>query len=225
MARKLLKFVRDTTAPTLTTVAFSSNNANTVWAKVSDVVTLTFTSSEAVNSVIVSIAGTNQTVVQLTPTTFSVAYTLVSGDSSGEIPFTVNAKDRNGVAAATVLVTTGAEIVTFDKTAPTLSSATRTNDTTLAVLLSELGITASITKANAGGFVVARTGTPGTTYAVSGIAPGGTNATVVLTVATVAASSAQGVTVTYASGGNGTVSDRASNLLATNATGVLVAAW
>jgi len=157
MARKLLKFVRDITAPTLTTVAFSSNNADTVWAKVSDVVTLTFTSSEAVNSVIVSIAGKNQTVVQLTPTTFSVAYTLVSGDSTGEIPFTVNAKDRNGVAAATVLVTTGAEIVTFDKTVPTLSSATRTNDTTLAVLLSELGITASITKANAGGFVVART--------------------------------------------------------------------
>lgn len=38
-------------------------------------------------------------------------------------------------------------------------------------------------------------------------------------------SAKEGVTITYASGGNGTVSDVAGNALATDATGVLVAAW
>jgi hypothetical protein len=39
------------------------------------------------------------------------------------------------------------------------------------------------------------------------------------------ASAAAGVTIKYATGGNGTVADPTGNLMATNATGVLITAW
>ena len=47
--------------------------------------------------------------------------------------------------------------LTTDFTLPTLSSVTKTNVTHLNVLLSEAAITATITKANNGGFVVYKT--------------------------------------------------------------------
>lgn len=124
-------------------------------------------------------------------------------------------------------VTTDENIGSFitDFTAPTLSSATRTNDTTLDVALSELALLAGIDKDSAGGFVVYETGAPGTLYAVSAINPGGDNSHVVLTVADMSASALAGVTVTYVAGGLGTVADRAGNILATDATGVPVTAW
>lgn len=79
---------------------------------------------------------------------------------------------------------------TADTVAPTLSSASRTNNTTIEVTLSELADVDSITKANDGGFTVEETGTPATTYAVTAIAPGATNNKIILTVATMLASAA-----------------------------------
>lgn len=114
---------------------------------------------------------------------------------------------------------------TEDIVAPTLSSAARTNDTTLEVTLSELADVDSITKANAGGFTVEDAVTPATTYAVSAIAPGATNNKVILTVATVAASQLTGLKVKYTATGNGTVEDVAWNALETDATGVTIATW
>lgn len=114
---------------------------------------------------------------------------------------------------------------TEDVVAPTLSSAARTNNTTIEVTLSELADQDSITKANAGGFVVQDAVTPATTYAVTSIAPGATNNKVILTVATIAASQANGVKVKYTAGGNGTVVDVAWNTLATDNTGVTIATW
>jgi hypothetical protein len=112
-----------------------------------------------------------------------------------------------------------------DTAVPTMVSAVRVDNTHLRLTMSETCAVDTITKANAGGFTVNETGAPGTTYSVSAIAPGTTNKEIVLTVASMAASSAAGVTLKYASGGNGTVKDSYGNALATNATGVLVAAW
>ena len=206
---KLLSWTRDTTAATLTTVTFSSNNSTTTLAKVGDIVTLAWVPSEEIYNIVVTIAGHNVTPTQVNPLSYTVSYTLVSGDTTGSIPFTIDFKDVNGVAGTQVTATTGEEIVTFDKTVPTLSSAVRTDDTTITVTLSELAKTASITKANAGGFVVFETGTPATAYVVSSIAPGVDDTEVVLTVADVSASDLVGLTVTYTAGGNGTVADLA----------------
>lgn len=121
--------------------------------------------------------------------------------------------------------TTDESELTFDKTLISLDSAVRDTDTQLTVTLSELALNTTIDKANAGGFVVHATGAPGTTYAVSAIAPGATDDEVELTVADVSASSLVGLTIKYTAGGNGTVSDLSGNLMATDATGVPVSAW
>jgi PGF-CTERM protein len=77
-----------------------------------------------------------------------------------------------------------------------------------------------------GGFTVAETGDPGTIYTVSEIDVGGSAEFVILTVEDMAESGAEGVDVTYnASDPNGTITDIAGNDLATNTTGVTVAAW
>lgn len=150
---------------------------------------------------------------------------MVQGDANGVIPFTIDFTDIAGRAGTQVTALTGGSSVTYDKTAPTLDSAVRDSDTQVTVTLSELALEASITKANAGGFVAYKTGTPATTYAVSGIAPGATDDEVVLTLADISGSIAEGITITYVAGGNGTVADLAGNILATDAVGVLIPTW
>ena len=115
--------------------------------------------------------------------------------------------------------------LTDDSTAPTLASVTETSVTTLNVVLSEVALASTITKANAGGFVVYETGTPATIYVVSAIAPGADDKHIILTVADMTASAIPGVTVTYVAGGNGTVSDIGGILLATDAIGVATGAF
>lgn len=112
-----------------------------------------------------------------------------------------------------------------DSVAPTMVSGSRTNNTTLVVTLSEGTALNTVTKANAGGFTVNETGNVEITYAVSAIARGSATNKIVLTVANMSLSSTAGVTIKYTAGGDGTVKDAYGNALATNATGVLVAAW
>ena len=113
--------------------------------------------------------------------------------------------------------------VTPDTQAPSLQSAVRTDNTHITAGLSEE--CANLTKANDGGFTVAETGAPGTTYAVSGIAQGADASHVILTVADMGVSAKEGVTVKYTAGGNGTVADTAGNAMATDGTGVSVTGW
>ena len=110
---------------------------------------------------------------------------------------------------------------------PVLSSAARDTDTQITVTLSELGLEATIDKDNDGGFTVAETGAPATTYAISAINPlvAGNDDEVVLTVADMGVSAKEGVTITYTAGVNGTVTDVPGNALATDATGVTISAW
>ncbi len=104
-------------------------------------------------------------------------------------------------------------------------SAVLDSDTQITVTLSEEIDAATADFANDGGFDVFEIGTPGTTYTVSAIAPGANTHTIVLTVADVSASDANGITVIYTAGGNGVVADPTGNILATDATGVDIVAW
>lgn len=220
----------DKTAPTVTTCTIASNNADTTQAKTGDVITLTFITSEnIVSKPTVTIAGHAIDGADVTQggdlAHWSAVYTMVAGDTAGAVPFTINGVDATGNLLVEKTTTTNGSSVNFDKTALTISSAIRNSNTELEVTLSELAKASTITKANDGGFVVAETGAPGTTYAVSAIAPGATNDKVVLTIANSLASALAGLTVTYATGGNGTVSDPAGNVLATDAVGKTIAAW
>lgn len=218
----------DKTAPLLTTVTIASDNViDNKMAKSGDTVTLTIISdSDLKASPTFTLAGhTVLAIAGIDAKHWTAEYEFAITDTDGTVAFTVNGFDLTGNPMVEVTAVTGGGDVTFDKTAPTLDSATNVSATSLNVLLSELALTASITKATDGGFVVYETGTSATTYAVSAIAPGIDDTHVVLTVADMTVSEDAGVTVTYVEGGNGTVSDPAGNLLATDATGVEVAPW
>lgn len=213
----------DKVAPTAT-VTMASNNATPTLAKVGDVITITIATSEDALTPVVTISG-GSAVVTGSAKAWTATRTVAGGDTAGAIPFVLNFTDTSYNPAAQITAVTSGSAVVLDKVAPTLASAVRGSDTQVTVTISELAKASTITKANAGGFVVSETGTPATTYAVSAIAPGATNDKVVLTVANMDASRTAGVTVTYAAGGNGTVADPTGNVLATDATGVVIAGW
>ena len=208
----------DKTAPTAA-ITYSTNDP----VKYGATLTITATFSEAMKDSPVpkieisgsnTVAATNMT--KVSSTSYTYAHTVGAGNGTATVAMSVGTDLAGNVITAAP--TSGATF-TVDNTAPAMSSVTNTNVTTLNVVLSNAASTASITKANAGGFVVTETsGVP--TYAVSSIAPGVDNTHVILTVADMTASAGAGVTVTYVSGGNGTVADLAGNAMATDATGV-----
>ncbi len=211
----------DFTLPDFTTTTVVSNNATNTLAKSGDIVTATFTTSEALTAnPTVTFGGQTMTFSSLTTGTYVYTRTLNGTETEGTANVLVTGTDITGN------LTNGTYMgsITTDFTLPTLSSGLRVSATSYTITLSELAAAASITKANAGGFVVYETGTPATTYAVSAIAPGITNDLITITVADTSASTVAGVTITYVAGGNGTVADVTGNLLATDATGVTAAA-
>ncbi|SDL79491.1 hypothetical protein SAMN04487898_12532, partial [Pedobacter sp. ok626] len=107
----------DTQIPTLSTVAIASNNATSTLAKVGNTATLTFTSSETVQTPVVTIAGHS-----VTPTAsgnnWTAIYTFIAGDADGLVTYNIAYSDLAGNAGTAVSIGTGA--ITFDKVAPTL---------------------------------------------------------------------------------------------------------
>ncbi|MFC4307182.1 hypothetical protein, partial [Cohnella boryungensis] len=153
----------------------------------------------------------------------------VTGTPSGTETFEVKAASATSIHdlagnASPASLATGAKTLQ-DLQPPALASVQRDSDTQLTVELSKAVTSASATKANNGGFTVTETGNAGITYTVSEIELGTDPKQVMLTVANLGRSAKEGVTVTYAAGGNGTIADSAGNALATNATGLGVAAW
>ncbi|MCK5712706.1 MAG: hypothetical protein KAI25_08330, partial [Hyphomicrobiaceae bacterium] len=93
----------------------------------------------------------------------------------------------------------------------------RDTDTQITVTLSEIAAEATIDKLNDGGFIVAETLAPATTYTVSSISPlvAGNDDELVLSVADMSVSAEAGVTITYTAGGYpvGTITDTVINTL------------
>ncbi|RQO67612.1 hypothetical protein DBR43_24120 [Pedobacter sp. KBW06] len=112
----------DKAIPTLTTVTIASNNANTTKAKTGDVVTLSFTASEAIGTPVVSIFGNTATVTNTTANDWTATYTTLATDANGVIPFNIAFADVAGNVGTAVTATTNASSVTYDKTVPTLTT-------------------------------------------------------------------------------------------------------
>ena len=121
----------DLEAPTLTKVEVSSSNANTQGqtdqlAKAGESITLTVESSEALKSLSVGDGQGNPT--PLNPVgdsgrEWTLSDTVESGDN-GELSFVLTYEDLVGNDGASVSNTTNNSKITFDTTAPTLSSVT-----------------------------------------------------------------------------------------------------
>jgi hypothetical protein len=112
----------DHTVPTLPSVLLSSNNINSAYAKEGDVVSLNFTASEVIETPTVTIAEHAITTTDLGSNKYSATYQLTNTDTEGTIPFTIEFKDIVGNKGIPVSATTDTKTVTFDHTAPTLSS-------------------------------------------------------------------------------------------------------
>ncbi len=196
--------IGDTVTATWNNTATGDNNTDV------DEVTVNFTEFGGGAAV----TATNDT------NTWTATYSIVAGSINGTNKnVAVNATNSSGPT-----ITSDTTNATVDDIAPTMSSAARVDNTHITVTMSE-SVT-NLTTSSDGGFIVAKNGDPETTYAVSDIAAGSSANLVVLTVADISGSIATGVKVTYnASVDNGTINDTAGNALATNATGVIVAAW
>jgi|GEM_PF-2442639 len=166
----------------------------------------------------------------------------VYGDNPRQIVLTVENTGKAGDAGVTVTYTrgtngtvadragnaletdtAGAETGAWDTTSPTLVSASRINDTTILVELSEDCL--NLEKTGDGGFTVTKTGDAATTYAVTATAQGADLTHIILTVGSIMTACSDGVTVTYAKGMNGTITDVVDKVLETDSVGVRAAAW
>ncbi|MBI3898106.1 MAG: hypothetical protein HY308_07400 [Gammaproteobacteria bacterium] len=119
----------DNTPPTIPTATITSNNANPLYAKVGDTVTLSFTTSSDVGGVqtpVVTI-GVGSATVSGGPTSWTATYVMTAGDTDGTVPFNISVSDLAGNSATRTAITSGSN-VTFDKTAPTLPTATITSN-------------------------------------------------------------------------------------------------
>ncbi|MDH5718998.1 MAG: Ig-like domain-containing protein [Spirochaetia bacterium] len=169
----------DNTAPTLTTVSISSNNADTTLAKTGNLISLDITASEALSAApTVTIAGNSASVSGTGP--YTATYTLAGTETEGALAFTIDFIDAVGNAGTQVTATTDSSSVTYDKTLPTLSTVSiisnnantayaKTGDTiTLSITASESLLAAPTVNIAGGSASVSGSGPYSATYTMTG---------------------------------------------------------
>jgi len=110
----------DRQVPTLSAVTVTSNNDNTDYAKEGDIVTLSFTSSEnVIASPTVTMDG-NAATVSGSNTSWAASYTMQSGDTEGDVDFTIDFQDIAGNSGAQVTSLTDGSKIVYDETTPTM---------------------------------------------------------------------------------------------------------
>jgi hypothetical protein len=145
-------FTIDKTAPTLENVTIASSNSASALAKTDDIITLSITSSEAIQTPTVSISGQAATVTGSDNITWSATYEMVEARDEGSVSLNIVFIDLAGNAGSAVTSTRNGSAVRFDKTAPTLlDNLTIASNNTLYTTMAKTGdnITLSITSSEA----------------------------------------------------------------------------
>ncbi|MCS5501714.1 InlB B-repeat-containing protein [Lysinibacillus sp. A4] len=115
----------DSVKPTVKKVTMASNNANPTVAKVNDVITIDFETSEDIQSPNVSILGQTANVNDKgdgDAKTWQASYTLKSIDLEGPISFTIDFQDIAGNEGLQVTEISSGTIVIFDKISPEITT-------------------------------------------------------------------------------------------------------
>ncbi|MBB2149931.1 MBG domain-containing protein [Pedobacter gandavensis] len=113
----------DKTVPTLSPVTIASNNISyPAYAKVGDLLTLTFTASESIPSPTVTIGAATVTALPAGGFNWMAMYAIPTTMAEGEIPFSISFKDTFGNIGIPVTTVSTGSMVTLDKTTPTLSN-------------------------------------------------------------------------------------------------------
>lgn len=137
----------DMSAPTLGTVSIASDNVYSSYAAEGDIVTLTLSSSEDIQSPTVSLVGntTDVTVTQgATASSWTATKTLTAGHTEGTIALSVTFSDLVGNSGTLVSAITTGDNVTYDKTDPTITTATMASDNSTDDILAVPGNTATL---------------------------------------------------------------------------------
>ncbi len=111
----------DSTPPVLSPVTISSNNANILYAKLGNAITLAFSANESIQTPAVTIAGQNATVTNPGGNSWHATLNVGAATPEGLAVFSVAATDLAGNAAPLVTATTNGSSVTIDRTPPTLT--------------------------------------------------------------------------------------------------------
>ena len=215
----------DTDAPTVLSinrqnpVAATTNAASIIWR-------VTF--SEAVTGVDATdfrltktgtADGTIASVSSISGASIDVTVHAVSGDGTLRLDFNNSGSDITDIGGTAIASSYfNGQAYTLDTSAPTILSAVRDSDTQITVTMSE--DCRNTSNNHCGGFTVTKTGT-NETFQVLSTAPG----SIILTVEDMSSARGTGVTVTYAAGGFGVITDTAGNSLASDAQGTTVTAW
>ena len=118
----------DTVAPTLSAISIASNNSDASKAKVGNIITVSFTASEALGGTpTVQINGNATSVSGSNP--YNATYTMTGGDIEGSVTFTIDFFDQAGNSGTQVTAVTNGSSVVFDKTAPTVTINQATTET------------------------------------------------------------------------------------------------
>jgi gliding motility-associated-like protein len=158
----------DGVLPTLSAVTIASNHTNNNKARVGSGVTLAFTSSEAIATPVVSIAGHSVTATNTSGNNWTSTYTMVSGDTEGIIPFSIAFNDVAGNAGTAVTATTNSSTVTFDKTAPTAIITSDAGVSGSTTTLATVNVTVKFSEPVTGFTLIDLIPSNGTIYAFSG---------------------------------------------------------
>lgn len=118
----------DKTLPTATPVSIASNNPNTTLAKEGDVITVSFTTSEAVNLPTATIAGKTATVTNTGGNDYTATYTLTATETQGVAAIAIDFDDIAGNDATQVIAVSDTSSVTIDTIAPTPFNIARPSD-------------------------------------------------------------------------------------------------
>jgi hypothetical protein len=116
----------DVTAPNLTAVTIASNNADPVWAKAGDLITLSITTDEALAAAPTVIIAGDAATLSGGGTSWTASITVSGATTEGQAAISIsNYQDAAGNSGPAITTTTNMSSVTIDRTAPTLSTSTR----------------------------------------------------------------------------------------------------
>lgn len=119
----------DGVVPILTSVSIASSNTDPAFAQVGNTVTVSFTSSEAIITPAVMIAGSTATsVTNVGGNDWTASRAMTDSDSEGPVVFTIDFHDLALNPGGQVTAVTDGSSVTFDKTNPSVSITTPAAD-------------------------------------------------------------------------------------------------
>jgi hypothetical protein len=107
--------------PEIEIVSITSNNSDSTWAKVGDSVFVTFTASETLDNISITIAGVSSSYNELSVAKYQGYHVMDDSNDEGDIPFLITYTDLGGAIGPDADTTTNNTNVQFDKTVPEFS--------------------------------------------------------------------------------------------------------